>query len=121
MALLLAIVGAAVVADVYFDNHPAELEKIQAGSEKQSNEPGTVYLISQTGSPTVKSSVQKTQNRNLRVESHDKFLRKYHHLRNYQVLKAETATQTTPLILSYHYLVFQNHLFALPDEDPLIS
>jgi hypothetical protein len=121
MALFIAIVGTAVLLDVYFENNPEELESIQAESKKQTNEQGEVYLISQTSSTSVKTSFPKNPNRKLRVESHDKFLRKHYHLRNYQVLKAEVKKQTTPLIHSYHYLVFQNYFFTLPDEEPLIA
>ena len=121
MALFLAIIGAAVLLDVYFENSPAEFVKIHTESEKETTEPGGIYLISQSSFVSLKISIQKTSYRKLQVKSHAKFLRKYHHLRNYQVLKAELKKQTKPLILSYHYLVFQNYFFTDPDKDPLIS
>jgi len=120
IALFLAIIGAAVLLDVYFEKSPAEFANIHTESEEETTEHGSVYLISQSSSVSLKTSVQKTSERKLQVKSHDKFLRKYHHLRNYQVFKAEVKKQTTPLILSYHYLVFQNYFFTHPDKDPLI-
>lgn len=117
--LFLAIVGTAVVFDVYFENNPTELENIQTESEKHSAEPGGVYLIAQIGQTTIKTSVQKSTNRKLQVQAHDKFLRKYYQIRNYQILKAEAELQTAPLIQSYHYLVFQNFFFTQPDDEPL--
>ena len=119
MAMFLAIVGVAVLLDVYLDNNPAELENIQAQNEAQTKDPGGVYLIAQTGTFGVKTSFQKSQTRKLQVQSHDKFLRKYHQIRNIEVLKAEVQPQTAPIIQSYHYLVFQNYFFTQPDEDPL--
>jgi len=121
LTVFMAVIGAAVLLDVYFENSPAEFVNIQKESDEETTEPAVVYLISQSSSVGFKTSIQKTSFRTLLVKSHDKFLRKYHHLRNYQVFKAEAKKQTTPLILSYHYLVFQNYFFTHPDKDPLIS
>ena len=121
VALFITIIGAAVSLDVYFENSPAEFANIHAESEEETTEPGGVYLISPGSAVSLKTSIQKNSCRKLQVKSHDKFLRKYHHLRNYQVLKAEVKKQTTPLILSYHYLVFQKYFFTHPDKDPLTS
>ncbi|MDX1286426.1 MAG: hypothetical protein R3182_15525, partial [Draconibacterium sp.] len=119
LAMFLAVIGIAIILDVYLENNPAELEKIQAESESKTADQGKIYLISQNGSTNVKTSIQKSVDRKLQLEKHDKFIRKYHNLRNYQVLKAEAVTKTTPLILSYHYLVFQDYFFTQPDEDSL--
>ena len=119
MAMFLAVIATAVLFDVYFDDNPAELENIQAGSEKHNTRSDGVYLIAQTGSSSVKTSVQKSSRRTSQVQSHDKLLRKYHQIRNYEVLKAEVQIQTAPIIQSYHYLIFQNYFFSQPDEDPL--
>ncbi|MDX8341574.1 hypothetical protein SLH46_20415 [Draconibacterium sp. IB214405] len=118
LAVFMAVIAAAFVLDVYFGNHPEELEKIQAESQEQNNEKGTVYLITQTAQNTTKTFEDRVYAKHLKVQLHDKFLRNYHSVRNYQVLKAEVAKQTSPLISSYHYLVFQNHVFS-PDEDSI--
>lgn len=118
LVVFAALIGAALVLDSYFEKNPADLDKIEAGAEQHNPEQGEVYILAQASTTTVKTSVQKTSVRDQRVEKHTKFLRKYHSIRNYQVLKAERIQQTTPLITSYHYLVFQTHLFS-PDEDPL--
>lgn len=119
MALFVAIIGAAFFLDVYIENNPAELDDIQAQNEAQTKDSGGVYLIAQTGTLSVKTSVQKSSSRKLQVHSHDKFLRKYHQHRNNDVLKAEVQPQAAPIIQSYHYLVFQNYFFTQPDEDSL--
>jgi len=119
LALFVVVVAAALVVDAYFGKNPDELEKIQAESQKQTSEPGRVYLLAQNASLTLKVSVQKSPTRNLKVQLHDKFLRKYHQLRNYQVFNAEVKAHAAPLIQSYHYLVFQNYFFTNPDEDSL--
>jgi hypothetical protein len=117
--LFLAIIGSAILLDVYLENHPAHLEIGEQKQEQQTAGNSTIYLIAQSYSTSLKTPVQKASWRNLQIHSHDKFIQKYHNIRNYQVLKAETAITTTPLIQSYHYLVFQQHFFPQPDEDPL--
>ena len=117
--MIIAVVGGAILLDVYFDGNSSELETTQAESETPTSENGGVYLIAQTGTTSVKTSAQKQQTRKLQVQSHDKFLRKYHQVRNNEVLKAEVQPQTAPIIQSYHYLIFQNFTFTQPDEDPL--
>lgn len=119
MALFVAIIGAAFLLDVYFENNPAELDTIQAENQTKTKDPGGVYLIAQAGTTGAETSFQKSSSRKLQVQSHDKFLRKYHQHRNNDVLKAEVQVQTAPIIQSYHYLVFQNYFFTQPDEDPL--
>uniref|UniRef100_UPI00321620DA hypothetical protein n=1 Tax=uncultured Draconibacterium sp. TaxID=1573823 RepID=UPI00321620DA len=119
LAVIIAIVGGAVLLDNYFENNPDGLKNISAESGRHTSEPEHIYVIGQTTTVSLKTQVLKTSDRKLQVQLHDKFLRKYHQLRNYQVLQAEEQTQTAPIIQSYHYLVFQNHFFTRPDEDPL--
>jgi hypothetical protein len=121
LALFLAVIGVATLFDVYFENNPEQLGKMQAESADNTAEQGKMYFVSQTNTISAKTSTQKNTGRKLQVKSHDKYVQKYHQLRNNQVLKAEVQTQTTPLILSYHYLVFKNYFFTVPDDEPLIS
>ncbi|WP_319499858.1 hypothetical protein [Draconibacterium sp.] len=118
LAMFMAIIAAALVLDNYFGNNPEEVKKIQAESQEQSNEQSAVYLITQTTSNTIKTFEDRVYSKHTKPQLHDKFLRNYHSIRNYQVFKAEVVNQTTPLISSYHYLVFQNHVFS-PEEDSI--
>ncbi len=119
LAIFVAVIGLATLFDVYFDEDYAALDELEAKANEHSQEPNTIYLINQTNSVVVKTSVQLTAGKKLQLKSQDKFIQKYHQLRNYQVLKAEVQTQTTPLINSYHYLAFKNYFFSDPDDDPL--
>lgn len=121
LALFIAVIGVATLFDVYFENNPETLKEMQAESATDTNKQSMLYIVSQTNAIGAKTSTQKNTGRKLQVKSHDKFIQKYHQLRNFQVLKAEVETQTTPLILSYHYLVFKNYFFTVPDDEPLIS
>ena len=118
LAFFTALIGAAVWMDAYLDKNPAEIKNIEADSQQQNTDQGEVYVLAQSATFSGKTSVQKAPSRNQQVEQHNKFLQKHHSVRNYQVLKAEVIQQTTPLISSYHYLVYQNHSLS-PDEDPL--
>lgn len=118
LALFLAVIGIASLFDSYFEKNPAKFDSIEKKSEEKTAEHNTVYLISQSNSFGAKTSVQKTVTRKLQLKSHDKFIRQYHQLRNYQVLKAEVQLQTTPLISTYPYLAFKNYFFSDPDDAP---
>ena len=121
LAFFIAVIGVATLFDVYFENNPEKLKVIQTESADNTDRQSIIYFVNQTNTFDVKTSSQKDTGRKLQVKSHDKFIQKYHQLRNFQVLKAEVQTQTSPLILSYHYLVFKNYFFSAPDDEPLIS
>ena len=121
LALFVAVIGMASLFDIYFDESkvkPEETETSQTNDEKKQEK---IVLISQSANFDLKTQVQKTIVRKLQVKLHDKLLQKFYQLRNYQVLKAEVQTQTTPIINTYHYLAFKNYFFSVPDDIPLIS
>ena len=121
LAFFAAIIGVATLFDLYFENNPEKLKVIQTESADNTDVQSNAYFVTQTNTFDVKTSSQKNTGRKLQVQSHAKFVQKYYQLRNFQVLKAEVQTQTSPLILSYHYLVFKNYFFSAPDDEPLIS
>ncbi len=121
LALFAALIGIAALFDIYFDNNRVEIKEIETSSPDDEKEQGSVLLINQTINPGAKDSAGKTVVRKPQLKSHDKFVQKNYQLRNYQVLKAEVQTQTTPIINSYHYLVYKNYFYTLPDEIPLNS
>lgn len=121
LALFMAVIGLASLFDIYFENDKVEIVEIEAGSSESEKEKDSILLISQSTNFGAKTSENKTWVRKLQVKSHDKFIQKYYQIRNYQVLKAEVQTQTTPLINSYHYLAFKNYFYSIPDDVPLNS
>ena len=121
LAFFVAIISVATLFDVYFENNPDKLKVMQTETSDNTGKQSVMYFVNQTNTFDVKTSSQKNTGRKMLVKSHDKFIQKYHQLRNFQVLKAEVQTQTSPLILSYHYLVFKNYFFSSPDDEPIIS
>lgn len=116
MAIFLALTGAALVFDAYFEKNPADFDNLQTGTEEHNPEQAEVYVLAQTTSFSIKPLAQKVSMRNVQMEKQARFLRNYYSTRNFQVRKAEAIKQTSPLICSYHFLAFQAHLFP-PDED----
>jgi hypothetical protein len=121
LALFVAVIGMASLFDIYFDNNQVKPEESETGSAKKESKQEKIILISQSVNLDLKTPVQKTVVRKLQVKSQDKLNQKYYQLRNYQVLKAEVQTQTTPLINTYHYLAFKNYFYSIPDDIPLIA
>jgi hypothetical protein len=121
LALFAAVIGVAALFDIYFDDNRVDFSEVESNTTDDEKEQGSVLLINQNVNSGAKESAGKLMVRKPQLKSHDKFLQKYYQLRNYQVLKAEVQTQTTPLINSYHYLVFKNYFYSVPDDDPLNS
>ena len=121
LILFAAVIGFASLLDNYLEKNPVQIDKENTGSNHSANEHGTIYLFTQANYTfNAKTSIQKTPSHKLFEQSHDKFLQKYHQLRNYQVLKADANMHKIPLFLSYHYLVFRNYFYTVPDDDPFL-
>lgn len=121
MAFFVTLIGAAIVLDIYFEKNPIEFNQMESKSDQTSVEHGTIYLFAQGNSLNAKTSFQKTFDRKLFQKSHDKLFQKYHQLRNYQIIKADSQIRIAPLTLAFHYLVFRNCSYTVPDDEPLIS
>lgn len=119
-ALFMAVIGAAMLFDMYFDDDFAAFDEIGAEADANKAPDRSVYFIGQSSSSSAKTFSSRAIGKKIQPKSHDKLLQKFHQLRNYQVLKAETRPQTTPLINSYHYLAFKNYFFSDPDDIPLV-
>ena len=121
LALFAVLTGFAFLLDNYFEKNPVEFNEIEANSGQTSDEFASICLFNPANIFSAKISAQKTSDRKLLKRSHDKFLQKYHQLRNYQVLKSDAKTEMVPLVLSYHHIVFRSYFFSLPDDEPHIS
>jgi len=121
LAVFAALIAAAVLFDHYFENHPVELEKMEAGTRQNTAEHSFIYLYNPAGTFGAKTSALKNPSRKLFEQSHNKHLQEFHQLRNYQVLKADMKKPKNPLIFSYHHLTFRHYYFTFPDDDPLVA
>ncbi len=121
LAVFAALIVAAFLFDHYFENYPAELDKAETGASQHTAGNSYIYLFNPANSFSAKTSVFKNFSRKLFAQSHNKLLRKYHQLRNYQVLKVDMEKPKSPLIFSYHHLTFRHYYFTFPDDDPLVA
>ncbi|MBN1821226.1 MAG: hypothetical protein JW833_10940 [Prolixibacteraceae bacterium] len=115
--LIAVLIGAAVILDNYLDDHPVKLSQNE-NNDQSGNTQESLFIFNPSIVVNAKQIIQKAPFRFLQTEMHDKFLCKYHQLRNFHVLKAETLNQKIPLFLSYHYLIFRNYYSSLPDDEP---
>lgn len=120
LAVFAGMIAVAAVLDIYFESTGIQLAGVEKSTDNNTREKGSVQLYSQTVDLGGKIQVLKTVQRKIQPKSHDKLLQQFHQHRNYQVLKAEVQTQTTPLILTYHYLAFRNYVYISPDDFPSI-
>jgi len=112
------LTGAAFVVDAYLDKNPVKIDTVETDAGAHDNNPGDIYLLDMSFTTPVQNVLQKNTVRKMLFSVHDKFLRNYHSMRNYQVVKSETRKPAVPLIALYHRLEFQTHLFP-PDDDIL--
>ena len=118
--LFTGIIAAATILDIYYNENPVEINTTENDSKNAANEPAEVYLFSPAGYSAAKTSVQKNPGRK-HFEQHTKFLQRYHETKNFRELKTEEKKPTNLQFLSFHYLIFRNHYFSLPDDDPHLS
>jgi len=122
LLIFVTAIGFASLLDIYLEKNQVKLDEIQASTEQPSEEHSTVYVVNQVFSNcNAKTPLQKAPDRKLFQQSHDKFLQKYHQLRNYQVLKAEAKNQKITSVLSWHILAVRDYYCIFPDDDPLVS
>lgn len=111
----------AFVLDNYLEKESVEITGKNTQKNRDTEEPCAVYFFVQsTTTSGAKILAQKTSMRKFLQKSHDKFIQKYHQLRNYQLLKCEAENLKEPLILTFHSMGFRNYLHGLSDDVPLI-
>ena len=117
-----ALLGFAFILDNYLEKESVEIAGKSAQKGHDAEVPGVVYFFAQ-GNTTLsaKISMQKTSVRKFFQQSHDKYIQKYHQLRDYQMLKCEAENSKDPLTLITHFLRFRNCFYSLSDDVPLIS
>lgn len=119
-ALFIGIIAAAGAFDIYFDKVPVEIKTAANDSKKAAGSATKVYLFSQVGNATAKTSVQKNTERRF-FGKHDKFLQRYHETNSFRDLKVEKNQPKTPLFLTLHHFLFRNYYYPSPDDEPHLS
>lgn len=111
----------AFLFDRYFDITKLKLDVNSSETGDNSSNHNLVNFIYPANTFSIKTLTIKPLTKNFSEVLHDKFLQRYHQLRNFQILKEETKTFKPPFYFSIHYLVFMNFGNFTADDKPHIS
>ncbi|MFY9151119.1 MAG: hypothetical protein WAO52_03825 [Prolixibacteraceae bacterium] len=116
--LMLALVGAAAVFDMYHSANQKIADNIRKIPVQDSTESGKTFYCNQIPTFNLKTSTTELSVRFRFAFTQDKFLQKHYNLRTFQLLKAETLNSSFPVVCSFHSLPFNRELYQSPDDTP---
>ena len=121
LSLLLALVAAAAVFDMYHSANrklTEKINKIPVSDETEANKP---FICTQVPTYNLKTLGTEFSVRFRFTCTQDKFLLKYYNLRTFQLMKAEALHSSFPVLSSFHSLPFNRVLYASPDDTPPLA
>ncbi len=121
LCLMLALIGAAAVFDMYHAANQKLSEKIRKIPVPDEAENQKIYICPQVTSYNLKTPATEFSIRFKYACSEDKFLLKHYNLRTFQIMKAESVQSSFPMICSFHSLPFNRVLYSSPDDTPPVS
>ena len=121
LSLLLALVGAAAVFDMYHSDNQKLTEKMNRIPASDDTEANKTFFCTQVPTYNLKTLGTEFSVRFRFACTQDKFLLKYYNLRTFQLMKAETLHSSFPVICSFHSLPFNRVLYASPDDIPPLA
>ncbi|HAQ19042.1 MAG TPA: hypothetical protein DCR40_07400 [Prolixibacteraceae bacterium] len=121
LSLLLALVGAAAVFDIYHSANQKLTEKMNRTPASDDTEANKTFFCTQVPTYNLKTLGTEFSVRFRFAYTQDKFILKYYNLRTFQLMKAETLHSSFPVICSFHSLPFNRVLYASPDDTPPLA
>jgi hypothetical protein len=121
LSLLLALVAAAAVFDMYHSANQKLTEKINKIPVSDETETHKTFFCTQIPSYNLKTLGSEFSVRFRFAFTQDKFLLKYYNLRTFQLMKAEALHSSFPTLCSFHSLPFNRVLYASPDDAPPLA
>jgi len=118
LSLLLALVGAAALFDMYQAANQKLSEKISKIPAPDDAETNKMFFCNQVPTYNLKTAGTEFSVRFRFACTQDKFLLKYYNLRTFQLMKAERVHSTFSEFYSFHSLPFNRVLYASPDDTP---
>lgn len=118
LTLLLALVAAAAVFDMYHSANRKLTEKINKIPVPDETQTNKTYVCTQIPTYNLKTLGSEFSVRFRFACTQDKFLLKYYNLRTFQLMKAEALHSSFPFLCSYHSLPFNRVVYASPDDTP---
>lgn len=119
--LMLALVGAAAVFDMYHTANQKIVESIRKNPTQDSADNGKTFYCNQLPTFNLKTSTTELSVRFRFAFTQNKFLQKHYNLRTFQLLKAEALNSCFPIVSSFHALAFNRKIYDSPDDTPLLS
>lgn len=121
LSLLLALVAAAALFDMYHSANQKLVEKIRKIPVSDEAETNKAYVCTQIPTFNLKTLGSEFTVRFRFACTQDKFILKYYNLRTFQLMKAEAFVSSFPVTYSFHSLPFNRVLYASPDDTPPLA
>ena len=121
LCLLLALVSAAAVFDMYHSVNQKLANNIRRIPSHDDAGSGKTFYFNQIPSFNLKTSSTEFSIPFRFAFTQDKFLLKHYNLRTFQILKAEQINSMFSTIGASHFLPFNRVLYASPDDTPPLS
>lgn len=118
--LLLALLGAAAIFDMYHTANKNLADHLRIPSHDETGS-GKTFFCNQLPTFNLKISSSQFSARFKFAYTQDKFLLKYYNHRTFQILKAEEEQAAVPFFFSAHFLPFNRVLYSGPDDTPPLS
>jgi hypothetical protein len=120
LCLLLALMSAAAIFDLYHVSNPKMAAHQPKGSSSDEAD-NKVFFFNQSPSTNFKTLANDFVVRIRFACTQDKFLLKYYNLRTFQMMKAETSHSFFTSASLLHSLPFKRVIYESPDDTPPLS
>jgi hypothetical protein len=121
LCLLLALVGAAAIFDMYNATNQKLADTIRKIPASNDVDAGKMFFCNQVNTFNLKTVAGEFSIRFRFFCNQDKFLLQHYNLRTFQLMKAESLHSFFPVVCSFHSLPFNRVLYDSPDDTPPLS
>lgn len=121
LCLLLTLVSAAAVFDMYHANNQNFADKSMKTPANKDVDADKMFFCNQVNPNYLKTAAGEFAVRFRFFCTQDKFLLKHYNLKTFQLMKAESMRSFFPVVCSFHSLPFNRELYSSPDDIPPLS
>lgn len=121
LCLLIALIGAAAMFDIYHATNQKFADTIRKIPVSKDIDAGKMFFCNQVNTYNIKTAAGDFSFRFRFFCTQDKFLLKHYNLRTFQLMKAESVHSFFPVICSFHSLPYNRVLYSSPDDTPPLS
>lgn len=121
ISLLIALIGAAALFDMYHTGNQKLADTIRKIPLPKDLDSGKIYFCNPVNTINLKNPATELSVSFRFYCTQDKFLLKYYNLRTFQLMKAESAQTVYSAARSFHSLPFNRLIYNNPDDTPPLS